>query len=153
MYRIVSLRICCLWLIPQLAMKMNYTTQYSTCIYYHLISISRLLFFSHPSALVLCSWRNSKSCKRHMVLLLKSSSQNSQILKDLWLNNFQLKRQYFIPSIPLGNTDICRHANWLWGKRAHNQMLNDVTDFFCHVLSSRNVKGTYSSKINAMKIP
>lgn len=110
-------------------------------------------FFSlHFSTHVLRNWRNAKSCKQHMVLLLKSSSQNSQILKNLWLNNLQLERQYFTPSIPLGNTDICRHANWFWGKRAYNQMLNDVTDFSCHMLSPHNVKRTVNSKINAVKI-
>lgn len=87
-----------------------------------------------------------------MVLLFKSSSQNSQILKNLCLNNFRLERQYFTPSIPVGNTDICRYANWFWGKRANNQMLNDVTDFFCHMLSPHNVKRTVNSKINAVKI-
>lgn len=147
----LSLRICWLWLIPQLAMKMNYTTQYSTCIYYHLISV-RFYFFSYFYTQVLSNWRNAKSCKWHMVLLLKSSSQNSQILKNLCLNNFPFERQYFTPSIPVGNTDICRYANWFWGKGAYNQMLNDVTDFFCHMLSPQNVNRTVNSKINAVKI-
>lgn len=31
-------------------------------------------------------------------------------------------------------------------------MLNDVTDFSCHTLSSHSVKETVSSKINAVKI-
>lgn len=109
-------------------------------------------FFFHFSTQVLSNWRNAKSCKRHMVLLLKSSSQNSQILKNLCLNNFQLERQYFTPSIPEGYTEICRHANWFWGKGAYNQMLNDVIDFSCHMLSPHNLKRTVNSKINSLKI-
>lgn len=31
-------------------------------------------------------------------------------------------------------------------------MLNDVTDFSCHMLSPHNVKRTVNSKINAVKI-
>lgn len=31
-------------------------------------------------------------------------------------------------------------------------MLNDVTDFSCHMLSPRNVKRTANSQINSMKI-